>query len=62
MIHLLERLGFALRRQKGSDATFCHADGRRATVPIHPGDLPRSIFLRILKGINVSEEDIRELL
>jgi predicted RNA binding protein YcfA (HicA-like mRNA interferase family) len=62
MARVLEKLGFSLKRQKGSHAFFYHPDGRRAAVPIHPGDLPRSVFCEILKHINVSDDEVRRLL
>ena len=34
---LLEELGFAEVRQRGSHKQYRHADGRGTTVPFHPG-------------------------
>ena len=34
---LLERLGFAAVRQRGSHVQYRHPDGRGTTVPLHKG-------------------------
>ena len=40
------QLGFVEVRQKGSHKQFAHSDGRRTTVPVHPG---RDIFPALLR-------------
>ncbi len=37
LIKVLNKLGFYKHHQVGSHAQFKHPDGRRITVPIHPG-------------------------
>jgi predicted RNA binding protein YcfA (HicA-like mRNA interferase family) len=37
VISILETLGFAEVRQRGSHKQFRHSDGRGTTVPVHPG-------------------------
>ena len=37
IIRVAQRLGFYFSRQSGSHAIYRHSDGRRITVPIHPG-------------------------
>ena len=39
VIAVLRRNGFPEDHQIGSHKTFLHADGRRVTVPVHPGDI-----------------------
>jgi len=39
VIALLRRHGFVEDHQVGSHKTFLHPDGRRVTVPVHPGDI-----------------------
>jgi predicted RNA binding protein YcfA (HicA-like mRNA interferase family) len=39
VIALLRRAGFVEDHQVGSHKTFLHPDGRRTTVPVHPGRL-----------------------
>jgi len=62
VVRVLELLGFRYSRQNGSHAFYKHPDGRRTTVPIHSGDLPRPLFQAVLKQIEMTEEDIRNLL
>ena len=39
-----------------------HADGRRTTIPIHPGrDIPKQTLHWILNDINITTEDLRLL-
>ena len=48
LIQVLNRLGFFKFHQVGSHAQFKNNDGRRVTVPIHPG---KEIGKKTLKGI-----------
>lgn len=63
MSRALAALGFQQVRQVGSHVTFEHADGRKVTVPNHPGtDLGRGIVRSILRQIGVTWEDIEPML
>jgi len=64
VIRALERAGFFLHHATGSHHYFKHADkpGRLVTVPVHPGDLKRSVLVSILKQAGVTPEDFLELL
>ena len=55
IVRKLERAGFVLRRQSGSHARYVHPDGRGATVPMHPGDVPTLVLRSILKQANLTE-------
>jgi predicted RNA binding protein YcfA (HicA-like mRNA interferase family) len=46
-----------LRRGKGSHAMVAYA-GRRSTVPMHSGDLPRGTLRAILDQLGVGESEI----
>lgn len=61
---LLERLGFHERPLTAtSHRRFVHPDGRRTTVPIHPGqDIGRGLLRRILKDIALSPDELAKLL
>jgi predicted RNA binding protein YcfA (HicA-like mRNA interferase family) len=52
----LRRLGFEFDRQaKGSHEIWRHArDGRKTTVPRHPGDLAEGTLRAVLRQANVS--------
>lgn len=62
MVSILLKMGFKFAKQKGSHATYCHPDGRRTTVPVHPGDIPRPILKEILKQIKVTENEFENFL
>lgn len=58
---VLETLGFALARQRGSHMQFRHADGRCTTVPNHPGkDLSPVLLRQIIKDIGLTAEEFLE--
>ncbi|HUY99765.1 MAG TPA: type II toxin-antitoxin system HicA family toxin [Thermomicrobiaceae bacterium] len=57
------RLGFRQMRQKGSHARWKHPDGRATTIPVHgDADIGGWLFQEILKQLEVTEAEFRELL
>ena len=64
IIIVLERLGFKHRKLKAtSHRRYVHPDGRRTTIPIHPGqDIVRGLLRKILKDIKLSPEEFKKLL
>lgn len=59
VIGLLERLGFAEVRQRGSHKQFRHADGRATTVPFHKGrDVSPSLLRKIARDIGMTVEGL----
>jgi predicted RNA binding protein YcfA (HicA-like mRNA interferase family) len=59
VVALLESLGFAEVRQKGSHKQFRHADGRGTTVPFHPGrDVSPTLLRKIAKDIGLTAEQL----
>lgn len=55
---VLEAMGFALVRQRGSHMQYRHADGRCTTVPNHPGrDVSPLLLRQIIKDIGVTLEE-----
>lgn len=57
-IRILERLGFAQIRQKGSHRQFRHPDGRQTTVPDHGArDLSPILLRQIIKDIGLTADD-----
>jgi predicted RNA binding protein YcfA (HicA-like mRNA interferase family) len=61
VIRFLKRKGFIEKRQRGSHLILQHPEtGYRTTVPIHSGDLPKGLFLKILKDAGFSFEDYRK--
>lgn len=60
---LLFKLGFQKKRQKGSHGIYKHEDGRVTTLPHHKGrDLTRPLIRQILRDIQLTPEEYRELL
>jgi predicted RNA binding protein YcfA (HicA-like mRNA interferase family) len=58
VVGILQRLGFAEVRQRGSHKQFRHADGRVTTVPYHKArDISPSLLRRIASdiGMNLAE-------
>jgi predicted RNA binding protein YcfA (HicA-like mRNA interferase family) len=47
---ILVKMGFTLKRQKGSHMFFAHNDGRTTVIPNHPGEkLDRGLLNKIIK-------------
>jgi predicted RNA binding protein YcfA (HicA-like mRNA interferase family) len=52
---ILEGLGFAEVRQRGSHKQYRHADGRGTTVPFHPGrDISPVLLRQIARDIGLT--------
>jgi predicted RNA binding protein YcfA (HicA-like mRNA interferase family) len=60
MCQLLENNGFVVARQKGSHRFFRHTDGRTTIVPMHAGDLDRTLVRKILKDIEMSIDEYNQ--
>ena len=53
----MEKLGFALARQRGSHVQYRHPDGRATTVPMHKGrDISPVLLRQIAKDIGLTIE------
>ncbi len=59
---VLERLGFELKRQKGSHMFFEHPDGRTTVIPNHPTEhVDRGLLNKIIKhDLQISREEFLE--
>ena len=64
VVAVLERLGFRYRRLSGTGhRRFVHSDGRRTTVPFHAGqDIGRGLLRKILRDIQLTPEEFKQLL
>ena len=59
VVALLEALGFAEIRQRGSHKQFRHADGRGTTVPFHAGrDISPTLLRKIAKDVGLTPEQL----
>lgn len=57
LLRFLHNNGYEETRQRGSHRILTHAVRPMLSVPIHSGDVPRGLFLRILKDAGFSEQD-----
>ena len=63
LIKVLQKLGFFKYHQLGSHAQFKHPDGRRVTVPIHPGkDIGKKTLKGIIQDIDLTIEEFIKIL
>ncbi|MFA6547591.1 MAG: type II toxin-antitoxin system HicA family toxin [Candidatus Magasanikbacteria bacterium] len=64
LIHILEKIGFEVARQKGSHVILIHEKSKlRTVVPIHSGEtIKKSLLMEIVKQVGLSVEDFLELL
>ncbi len=59
LLKFLLRHGYRKARQTGSHLILEHASRSTLVVPVHRGDLPKGLFLRILKDAGFTLEDFR---
>ena len=63
VVSILNHLGFAEIRQRGSHKQFRHPDGRVTTVPFHAGrDISPSLLRKIIEDIRLTPEEFAKLL
>ena len=56
---ILQKLGFAEVRQKGSHKQFRHPDGRSTTVPFHSGrDISPILLRQIARDIHLTIDEL----
>jgi len=61
LLSFLLRNGYTENRQTGSHLILKNRDGKIVVIPVHRGkDLPKGLFLRILKDAGFTLEDFRE--
>ena len=62
-IRVLEHAGFSFSRQSGSHKIYKNKEGRRATVPYHPGKiLHPKVLASILRDADLTVQRFKELL
>jgi predicted RNA binding protein YcfA (HicA-like mRNA interferase family) len=58
VVALLETLGFAEVRQRGSHKQFRHPDGRTTTVPLHAGrDISPALLRKTAADIHLTVDE-----
>jgi predicted RNA binding protein YcfA (HicA-like mRNA interferase family) len=59
LTRFLLRQGYHRARQTGSHLILEHPICKTLVIPIHAGDLPKGLFLKILKDAGFTLEDFR---
>jgi len=63
VVRALKKAGFEEERQRGSHLRMGHPGTNRITVvPMHLGDIHRSLLKEIIKQAGLSEDEFREVL
>jgi len=64
LIRALEKLRFRrTRKSRGGHLRYCHADGRKTSIPIHKGEtISRGLLRKILRDVDIAVEELRELM
>lgn len=60
LVGFLRKHGYEEKRHTGSHLILVHPTRRMLVVPVHKGDIPRGLFLRILKDGGFSESEFLE--
>ena len=60
LIRFLLRQGYRKARQTGSHLILEHPARKTLVIPVHPGDLPKGLLLKILKDAGFSIEEFRQ--
>jgi len=59
LVRFLLRQGYRIDRQTGSYLILEHPARKLLVIPVHRGDLPKGLFLRILKDAGFTLEEFR---
>ncbi|HLD84962.1 MAG TPA: type II toxin-antitoxin system HicA family toxin [archaeon] len=64
VVKILDKLGFKLKRQKGSHMFFEHPDGRTTVIPNHPNEkIDRGLMNKIIRhDLQISREEFMKKL
>lgn len=59
---ILQKKGFLERPTKSSHVGYVHPDGRRTTIAFHPKPIPKGTLLAILRQVEITKEELLDLL
>ncbi len=59
LIRFLLQQGYRRARQTGSHLVLEHPNRKTLVIPVHSGDLPKGLFLKILKDAGFTLEEFR---
>ena len=58
VIKVLKRVGFEVRRQKGSHVILKNTSGKVVVIPVHSGEkIGRGLLLKIIRQAGMSKEE-----
>ena len=58
VVRVINKLGFALVRQRGGHAIYRHSNGTRITVPIHGSkEISPAVFRQILRDLDITAQE-----
>lgn len=60
LIRFLLRRGYRRARQTGSHLILEHSTRKTLVIPVHAGDLPKGLLLKILKDAEFTLEEFRQ--
>lgn len=62
LVTILKKQGFQAVRQKGSHVRLEHSDGRKTSVPVHPGEsVGKGLLRKILHDVQIAPEEFNKL-
>lgn len=62
IIKVIQALGYAFLRQKGSHGFFRKSDGSVVVVQMNKKQIPPGTFSKILRDVHISSQNFEELL
>jgi predicted RNA binding protein YcfA (HicA-like mRNA interferase family) len=63
LLAALARVGFAVKRIRGSHHFLSHEDGRRTVVPVHSGEtIGPGLLHKIIRDCQIDVEELEKLL
>ena len=62
LLRAVQKVGFEVRKQRGSHIDLRHPDSRRTTISIHNKTLGKGILKAILRQTELTVEELRRLL
>ena len=62
LVSILKKQGFVQVRQKGSHVRLEHPDGRKTSIPVHPGEsVGKGLLRKILRDVVITPEQFNKL-
>ena len=62
MIRITKKVGFQEVNKRGSHRDFKHEDGRRTAIAVHPKPIPVGTLRKILSQLQITLQELNDLL